>query len=118
MKYPDRSHASSRKTNLALEQGVASSSSAAGRPGDTKPRKDTKHREKISPLTYLYRTERGEGVPCMQCDYQVNKSSSYVCKRCNLDNHKQAHRRMIDISESAIEKQVPGIDYEAFPKEK
>ena len=117
MKYPDRSHTSSRKTNLALKQGVASSSSATGRPGDTRPRKDTKRREKISPLTYLYRMERGEGVPCMQCDYHVIKSSSYVCKRCNLDNHKQAHRRMIDRYEIAIKKQVPGIN-EAFPKEK
>ena len=89
-----------------------------GRPGDTRPRKDTEHREKISPLTYLYRMERGEGVPSMQCDYHVKNSDTYVCKKCNLDNHKQAHRRMIDRSESAIKKQVPGIDYEAFPKEK
>ena len=118
MKYPDRSHASSRKTNLALEQGVASSSSASGRPGDTRPRKDTKRREKISPLTYLYRIEKGEGIPCLQCDYHVSKSSSYVCKQCNLDNHRHANRRMIDRCESATKKQVPGIDYEAFPKEK
>ena len=97
---------------------MASSSSASGRPGDTKPRKDTKHREKISPFAYLYRMEKGKEVPCIQCDYQVYKCNSYVCKRCNLDKHRHAHRRVIDRAESATRKQVPRVDYESFPKEK
>ena len=54
----------------------------------------------------------------MSCDYHVVKSNSYVCKQCGLDNHRHANKRMIDRCESATRKQVPGIDYESFPKEK
>ena len=58
-KYSDRSQTSGRKTNPALEQGVASSSSAMERPGVNRSRKDTRRRGKISPLTYLVRIEMG-----------------------------------------------------------
>ena len=116
--YSNRPHASSRKSNLALEQGVPSSSSAAGHPGATRQRKDTKRKEKISPLTYMNMMERGEAIPCFQCNGYAVKSTSYACKQCGLDCKRHANNRMIQQCNSTTREQVPGIDYESFPKEK
>ena len=116
VKYPDRLQTSGGKPHSDFNQGGSSSSSASSRPVANRSRKNARHRIKISSLALMTKIEQGEDFQCRGCDFWVGRQESYVCKRCGLDNHKHAHRRMIDFSESAIREPVPGINYEEFKK--